>query len=30
MWRRDRLLLVILWWTALVAGILVWLPHRNK
>jgi glucan phosphoethanolaminetransferase (alkaline phosphatase superfamily) len=26
MWRKDRLLLVILWWTALVAGILVWLP----
>lgn len=26
MWRKDPLLLVILWWTALVAGILVWLP----
>ena len=26
MWRRDPLLLVILWWTAIVAGILVWLP----
>src|SRR5688572_3488613 len=24
--RRDPLLVVILWWTALVAGILVWLP----
>lgn len=26
MWRRDPLLVVILGWTALVAGILVWLP----
>jgi hypothetical protein len=26
MWRKDPLLVVILWWTALVAGILVWLP----
>ena len=26
MQRRDPLLLVILWWTALLAGILVWLP----
>jgi len=26
MFRKDPLLLVILWWTALVAGILVWLP----
>ena len=26
MWRKDPLRLVILWWTALVAGILVWLP----
>jgi len=26
MWRKDPLLAVILWWTALVAGILVWLP----
>jgi len=24
--RRDPLLLVILWWTALVSGVLVWLP----
>jgi hypothetical protein len=26
MWRQDPLLVVILWWTALIAGILVWLP----
>ncbi len=26
--RRDPLLLVILWWTALVSGVLVWLPLR--
>jgi hypothetical protein len=26
MWRKDPLLVVILWWTALVAGVLVWLP----
>jgi hypothetical protein len=26
MWRKDPLLIVILWWTALFAGILVWLP----
>jgi hypothetical protein len=26
MWRKDPLLVVILWWTALFAGILVWLP----
>jgi hypothetical protein len=26
MWRKDPLLLVILWWTALISGILVWLP----
>lgn len=26
MQRRDPLLVVILWWTALIAGILVWLP----
>ena len=26
MWRKDPLLVVILCWTALVAGILVWLP----
>src|SRR5262245_43176423 len=26
MWRRDPLLAVILTWTALVAGVLVWLP----
>jgi hypothetical protein len=26
MWRSDPLLAVILWWTALVSGILVWLP----
>jgi len=26
MCRKDPLLVVILWWTALVAGILVWLP----
>jgi hypothetical protein len=26
MWREDRLLLVILWFTALFAGVLVWLP----
>jgi hypothetical protein len=26
MWRTDPLLAVILWWTAIVAGILVWLP----
>lgn len=26
MWRKDPLLFVILWWTALIAGILVWLP----
>jgi len=24
--RRDALLIMILWWTALVAGVLVWLP----
>jgi hypothetical protein len=26
MWRRDPLLFLILCWTALVAGVLVWLP----
>ena len=26
MWRNDPLLVVILWWTALFAGVLVWLP----
>jgi len=26
MWRKDPLLVVILWWTALFAGVLVWLP----
>jgi hypothetical protein len=26
MWRKDPLLFVILWWTAFLAGILVWLP----
>lgn len=26
MWREDPVLVVILWWTALCAGILVWLP----
>jgi hypothetical protein len=26
MWRTDPLLVVILWFTALFAGILVWLP----
>jgi len=26
MWRRDPLLAAVLWWTALVAGVLVWLP----
>jgi hypothetical protein len=26
MWRNDPLLAVVLWWTALVAGVLVWLP----
>jgi hypothetical protein len=25
-WRDDPLLVVILWWTALIAGVLVWLP----
>lgn len=26
MWRKDPLLFVLLWWTALLAGLLVWLP----